>query len=64
MLQLATQSTQLPLNSRPVDNQPQAVAQHLRRPHTPQKLFRAAWRSSLPYAISTIDNSAGLIGAG
>jgi hypothetical protein len=61
MLQLATQSTQVPLNSRPVDNPRAAPAPSstLRR-----SCFGPAWRSPLQFAISTIGNSAGLIGAG
>jgi hypothetical protein len=53
MLQLATQSTQVPLNSRPVDNPglPSSTCAVL---HTPQKLFRACL--AVTVAVRNLDD--------
>jgi hypothetical protein len=62
MLQLATQSTQVPLNSRPVDN-PGCRAAPAPSSTIHRSCFAPAWRSPLQFAISTIGSSAGFFGA-
>jgi hypothetical protein len=62
MLQLATQSTQVPLNSRPVDN-PGCRAAPAPSSTLHRSCFAPAWRSPLQFAISTIGSSAGFLGA-
>ena len=62
MLQLATQSTQVPLNSPPVGN-PRLQSSTCAVLHAPQKLFRACL--AVTVAVRNLDDrQLGLIGAG